>query len=204
MGPLVRARTTCPLLPVLKPGPISSIACAMTQKRLDAFFTSTKPAKAAPRDQGTTDSGGNGNNGNNGNKKQKTTVGPADPANAVAMRANANRNLALAKQAVIACEKTGSVPALADLLIDSSWKGALSEEVRNSAWARARSVSLTRPFSRSLVLSFARSRSHALARWISPTSRPSSALSSPRGTRAWSSRPRTACSGRTTPFPSTK
>ena len=197
MGPLIRARTTCPPLPIFKPAPISSIAGAMTQKRLDAFFTSTKPAKAAPTDQGTTDtSGNNGNNGNNGNKKQKTAVGPADPANAAAMRANANRNLALAKQAVIACEKTGSVPALADLLIDSSWKGALSEEVRSSAWARARNFSLTR--------SFTRSRSHALARWTSPTSRPSSALSSPRGTRAWSSRPRTACSGRTTPFPSTK
>ena len=155
MGPLIRARTTCPILPIFKPAPISSIAGAMTQKRLDAFFTSTKPAKAAPTDQGTTDT--SGNNGNNGNKKQKTAVGPADPANAAVMRANANRNLALAKQAVIACEKTGSVPALADLLIDSSWKGALSEEVRSSAWARARNFSLTR----SLVHSFARSLVHS-------------------------------------------
>ena len=169
MGPLIRARTTCPILPIFKPAPTSSIAGAMTQKRLDAFFTSTKPAKAAPTDQGTTDTSGNsGNNGNNGNKKQKTAVGPADPANAAAMRANANRNLALAKQAVIACEKTGSVPALADLLIDSSWKGALSEEVRSSAWARARNFSLTRSlvysFARSLVRSFARSLVHAPTR----------------------------------------
>jgi hypothetical protein len=99
------------------------------RQRLDAFFKSTKPPKAAAVTDPSADDHGDKN------KKQKTAVvapssspGP-NTVDTATMRTNANRNLALAKQAVIACEKTGSVPALADLLIDPSWKGALGEEM---------------------------------------------------------------------------
>jgi hypothetical protein len=89
----------------------------MTQKRLDAFFKSTSAPKA-------TVSGGQ-----EPNKKAKiTNVDPRDPRATQSMRAQANKNMALAKQAVIACEKQGQLPFLKDLLIESSWKDVLSAE----------------------------------------------------------------------------
>lgn len=100
----------------------------MTQKRLDAFFKSTKPAKTlAASNTPEVDTASN--------KKQKTvetvvaTTDDTPTTSLATMRSNANRNLALAKQAVIACEKTGSLPTLSSLLIEPTWKDALSSEM---------------------------------------------------------------------------
>jgi uracil-DNA glycosylase len=89
----------------------------MTQKRLEAFFKSTAPAKD-----------------NTHNKRTKvdaratTGCSPNDPGKKVQMRSMANKNVALAKQAVIACERQGQVPYLKDLMIEQSWKDALASE----------------------------------------------------------------------------
>ena len=92
-----------------------------TQKRLDAFFKSTKPVKAAPNADNAT----NTDIAEVSQKRRKIEV---DPEQKLALRSHANRNLALAKQVVIASEKKGTVPALADLLIESTWQEALRGE----------------------------------------------------------------------------
>jgi uracil-DNA glycosylase len=45
------------------------------------------------------------------------------------MRAEANKNCALAKQVVIRAEQAGTVPALTDLLIEPSWRQLLGDEL---------------------------------------------------------------------------
>ncbi|GAB4820528.1 hypothetical protein N2152v2_007574 [Parachlorella kessleri] len=44
------------------------------------------------------------------------------------LRAHANRNAALAKQVVIGCERSGTLPALRDLVIEDSWRQLLASE----------------------------------------------------------------------------
>lgn len=46
-----------------------------------------------------------------------------------AMRAQANKNCALAKQVVIRAEKAGTVPSLVDLLIEPTWRQLLGDEL---------------------------------------------------------------------------
>lgn len=45
------------------------------------------------------------------------------------LRTHANRNQALAKQVVIGCERSGSLPGLASLLVEPSWAALLGEEL---------------------------------------------------------------------------
>lgn len=48
------------------------------------------------------------------------------------MRAHANRNCALAKQAVIKAENSGSLPPLDELLIEPSWRALLEDQLAKS------------------------------------------------------------------------
>jgi hypothetical protein len=43
-------------------------------------------------------------------------------------RPPARRNVALAKQVVIGCERAGTLPALRDLLVEESWRDLLADE----------------------------------------------------------------------------
>jgi uracil-DNA glycosylase len=92
----------------------------MAQKRLDAFFKATKPSVRAAA----------ASTGDFSDAPARTTPQTYAKRRKLAsdLRASANRNLALARQAVIACEKQGTAPALADLLVDSSWQDALRGE----------------------------------------------------------------------------
>ena len=92
----------------------------MAQKRLDAFFKATKPSVRTAA----------ASTGDFSDAPARTTSQTYAKRRKLAsdLRASANRNLALARRAVIACEKQGTAPALSDLLVDSSWQDALRGE----------------------------------------------------------------------------
>ena len=106
----------------------------MTQKRLDAFFRPTKPSVRAAS-VAIDGSGDSPDEVTSQTSEKRRKLASDDPqrecppqATPQALRANANKNLALVRQAVLACEKQGTAPALADLLVDSSWREALRGE----------------------------------------------------------------------------
>lgn len=89
---------------------------SMGQKRLDCFVVQTESSTA---------------------KKVKATGDAhvhtsAEDVDIGKRRAESNKNHALAKQAVIACEREGTVPYLKDLLIEASWKAELESEFEKS------------------------------------------------------------------------
>lgn len=114
------------------------------QKRLDGFFTVSSSGGTGKRiktSATTTTTDGSGNENSDRDQVQRPVpknivdVNSIDTSSEEAVakarqehRALANRNHALAKQAVIRCEQNGTVPMLGDLLVEESWRQVLGSE----------------------------------------------------------------------------
>ena len=105
----------------------SRTVIAMGQKRLDSFFT-TRSAPTAEQKKPRTSVAAV----EEGGGQEHTTTNNKNPSTMQSARMVSNKNHALAKQAVIACENQGTVPRLKDLLIEPTWKSALETEFEKS------------------------------------------------------------------------
>jgi uracil-DNA glycosylase len=119
-----------------------------TQKRIETFFTVTQAKRAKTTDEGIASSLTSADATAASASAEPSLPAPqtesAVDAKAVApaetkarqreamqaLRAHANRNGALAKQAVVQAERAGTVPALTDLLVEPSWKELLGDEFK--------------------------------------------------------------------------
>lgn len=114
-----------------------STATMGIQKRLDGFFTSVSSGSKRVKTEsaaavGLADDASGNENADQLQRPVEKSIGICDE-DAVAKsrqehRALANRNHALAKQAVIRCEQSGTVPMLGDLLVEESWRDVLKSE----------------------------------------------------------------------------
>ncbi|KAL4527577.1 hypothetical protein Ndes2437B_g02709 [Nannochloris sp. 'desiccata'] len=129
------------------------------QKRINSFFVSTANKKSkATEDENcapsvvdpSNDASGSGTGATtaSGNGAAPPAAGTSGPSSTTApaanggqdlhskqvfemqaMRAQANKNCALAKQVVIKAEQAGTVPSLTDLLIEPCWRQLLGDEL---------------------------------------------------------------------------
>lgn len=115
------------------------------QKRIENFFTknheakrlkatddgqadAVAPSSAPPAPETTT----TGEPSLNTQSTSSTDVHTLQLATLQQLRAHANRNCALAKQVVIRAEQAGSIPLLADLLVEPTWRSLLEDQLTKS------------------------------------------------------------------------
>ena len=112
--------------------PASSSAAADAQQ---PAATATQPAAGAAQQPGAAAAAGAAAPAAAAAGDEQQAAAGDGVSAAQRLRAHANKQAALARQAVMRAEAAGGLPRLADLLVEDSWRAALAGEAGKQYWA---------------------------------------------------------------------